>query len=97
MRVVLILFYEAFNKAQNTKKYNDSCILKFINKYSLQDKAYYIHALQDGQWRYILLYGDYPNNRTSKAVAKTLPQEIQDNGYWIRTYGDLRRSYTIAP
>ena len=72
-------------------------ILKFINKYSLRDKAYYIHALQDGQWRYILLYGDYPNNRTSKAVAKTLPQEIQDNGYWIRTYGDLRRSYTIAP
>lgn len=72
-------------------------IRKYIDQYDLHDKSYYIYALQDDQWRYILLYGDYPNNRTSKEVAKTLPQAVQDNGYWIRTYGDLRRSYTIAP
>lgn len=72
-------------------------ILKYIQTHNLDDKAYYIHALQDGQYRYILLYGDYPNNKTSKAVAKTLPEAVQKAGYWIRTYGDLRRSYVISP
>ncbi len=72
-------------------------ILKYIQEHNLDDNAYYIHALQDGQYRYILLYGDYPNNKTSKAVAKTLPPAVQKAGYWIRTYGDLRRSYVISP
>lgn len=71
-------------------------ILKYIRKYGLEDKSYYIHALQDGEYRYILLYGDYPNNKTSKAVAKTLPDGVQKSGYWIRTFGDLRRSYVIS-
>ena len=71
-------------------------ILNYIRKYGLEDKSYYIHALQDGEYRYILLYGDYPNNKTSKAVAKTLPDGVQKSGYWIRTFGDLRRSYVIS-
>lgn len=72
-------------------------ILKYIEAHRLHDKAFYIHATQDGQTRYVLLYGDYPNNRTSKAMVKTLPFAVQENGYWIRTYGDLRRSYEISP
>lgn len=72
-------------------------IVKFIETHRLQDNAFYIHATQDGQARYILLYGDYPNNRTSKAMVKTLPMAVQQNGYWIRTFGDLRRSYEISP
>ncbi|WP_028469267.1 SEL1-like repeat protein [Neptunomonas japonica] len=74
-----------------------SGIVKFIKKHELDDSSYYIHALQDGQYRYILLYGNYPNNRTSKKIAKTLPDAVQKAGYWIRTFGDLRRSYTISP
>jgi septal ring-binding cell division protein DamX len=72
-------------------------IMKFIQEHQLQESAYFIHVAQDGAEKYVLLYGDYPNNRTSKAVAKTLPKAVQDNGYWIRTFGDLRRSYTIDP
>ncbi|MGY8870633.1 MAG: hypothetical protein ACKVJE_09355 [Pseudomonadales bacterium] len=74
-----------------------SGIEKFIKKHDLDDNSYYIHALQDGQYRYILLYGNYPNNRTSKKIAKTLPDAVQKAGYWIRTFGDLRRSYKISP
>lgn len=74
-----------------------SGIVKFIKKHDLDDNSYYIHALQDGQYRYILLYGNYPNNRTSKKIAKTLPDAVQKAGYWIRTFGDLRRSYKISP
>jgi chemotaxis methyl-accepting protein methylase/polyphosphate kinase 2 (PPK2 family)/septal ring-binding cell division protein DamX len=72
-------------------------MMKFIQEHQLQESAYFIHVAQDGAEKYVLLYGDYPNNRTSKAVAKTLPKAVQDNGYWIRTFGDLRRSYTIDP
>jgi septal ring-binding cell division protein DamX len=72
-------------------------MMKFIEEHRIQEHAYFIHVAQDGQEKYVLLYGDYPNNRTSKAMAKTLPKAVQDNGYWIRTFGDLRRSYTIDP
>ena len=72
-------------------------IFKFIKMHNLDENAYYIHAQQDGEYRYILLYGNYPNNRTSKKVAKTLPDAVQKAGYWIRTFGDLRRSYVISP
>ncbi len=72
-------------------------IFKFIKMHDLDENAYYIHAQQDGEYRYILLYGNYPNNRTSKKVAKTLPDAVQKAGYWIRTFGDLRRSYVISP
>lgn len=74
-----------------------SGIVKFIKKHDLYENSYYIHALQDGQYRYILLYGNYPNNRTSMKIAKTLPEAVQKAGYWIRTFGDLRRSYKISP
>ncbi|WP_372742400.1 hypothetical protein [Neptunomonas sp.] len=72
-------------------------IFKYIKSHNLDHDAYYIHALKDGEYRYILLYGKYPNNRTSKQVAKTLPDAVQKAGYWIRTFGDLRGSYTISP
>ena len=72
-------------------------IFKYIKNHDLDENAYYIHALQDGEYRYILLYGNYPNNRTSKKVAKSLPGAVQAAGYWIRTFGDLRRSYVISP
>nr|WP_232349071.1 hypothetical protein [Neptunomonas qingdaonensis] len=72
-------------------------IFKYIKSHNLDHDAYYIHALKDGESRYILLYGKYPNNRTSKQVAKTLPDAVQKAGYWIRTFGDLRRSYDISP
>jgi hypothetical protein len=73
-----------------------SGIVKFIKKHHLDDNAHCIHALQDGQYRYILLYGNYPNNQISKKIAKTLPDAVQKAGYWIRTFGDLRRSYKIS-
>lgn len=71
-------------------------VIEYIDKYDLGDKAFFINARQDGRYRYVLLYGDYPNNRTSKKMAKTLPQGVQDAGYWIRTYGNLRTSYEIS-
>lgn len=36
----MLLFYEAFNNAQNTKKKNDSCILKFIIKQRMLNISY---------------------------------------------------------
>lgn len=71
-------------------------VIEYIDKYDLGDKAFFINARQDGRYRYVLLYGDYPNNRTSTKMAKTLPQGVQDAGYWIRTYGNLRTSYEIS-
>ena len=70
-------------------------INEFIKKYKLDNNAYYISALQDDQNRYILLYGNYPNISTTKQVIKTLSSGIQESDYWIRTFGDLRRSYKI--
>jgi septal ring-binding cell division protein DamX len=72
-------------------------MMQFIQEHQIQENAYFIHVEQDGNQKYVLLYGDYPNNRTSKSVAKTLPKAVQDNGYWIRTFGDLRRSYKVDP
>ncbi len=68
---------------------NEAAIRDFIRRYRLKGKAIYYRTLRDGQSRYTLIYGSYPDRAQARAAIARLSPTLQKTGPWARSFASI--------
>ncbi len=61
----------------------------FIRRHRLKGKAIYYRTVRDGQSRYNLIYGSYPDRAQARAAIQTLSPALQKTGPWARSFASI--------
>jgi DamX protein len=71
---------------------SEAAVSQFINKYQLNEQAYYYNTkLRNKNW-YVVVFGDYTTRQEAQNALNTLPVPVRDLQPWSRTMADVQVS-----
>ena len=75
---------------------NENAIRQFIRQHKLSGKAVYFRSLHDGQTRYALVFGSYPDRNSALAAIPQLPGSLRKPKPWPRSFSSIQAEL-LAP
>lgn len=79
---------EGSHTIQLLGSFNESTAIDFIENHDL-DGLVYVRSTHQGRPWFVVIQGEYPNQRAARAGIEELPPEIRELGPWTRSFEGL--------
>lgn len=63
----------------------------FVRQHQLEAQAALLTVQRNQRDWHVVVLGDYPNRAAGRAALQRLPQNLREDGAWIRSFGELQQ------
>jgi DamX protein len=69
---------------------SEDAVRAFVERHGLEGELAWYHRLQNGQDRYTLVFGSYPDSAAAQAAITRLPAPVQRDKPWPRSFASVQ-------